>query len=233
MQPLTCQYCRQRFTPTPWEEPVTCPHCGEELTSEAATDTMRTVARVSNLAEVGYFEEVLQAAGIETKILEHDDYNAVSGDWSRTYVLRVDQQRADEAVTLLERALAATTDVDDTERIRPANTPGRFTSAGIIALLGGAFLVLLYIGADHRRDLLEGVRLPEEQAAGPRPALWRALAEEQTPLSSPLDGKRPRRRIYYDQEGDIILLEEDRDGDGRIDRTRGFRGAGVVFDRDW
>lgn len=234
MSQLTCQYCRQQFTPSPWEEPVTCPHCGEELSGQSAADTLRTVARVSNLAEVGYFEEVLQAAGIETKILEHDDFNAVSGGWHRTYVLRVAPHQADEAVQLLERALDATSDTDEADRIKPANTQGRFATGGIFALLAAGLLLLLYLGADDQRWLDGGhVGPADERAAGPSPALWRALAEESTPLSTPQEGKRSRRRLYYDEDRDVILLEEDHDGDSRIDRTRGFRGAGVIFDRDW
>jgi hypothetical protein len=234
MPSVTCKYCRQRFTTVSWEEHATCPHCGEEITQDGVDDSMRSVARVSSLAEVGYFEDVLSAAGIDAQVHEHDDFNAVSGSWNRTYVVRVETSRADEAVQLLETALASTADPDE-----PVSTKeegySRFVAGGVFfLLLGGLMFLLLAAGGRHQRWPWEEEAFREDEpAAGHPPALWRALAEDDAPLTDARDGSHPRRRLYYDDHGDILMLEEDFNGDGRIDRTRGFRGAGIVIDRDW
>lgn len=211
-----------------------CPYCGEELTGDAVDDSMRSVARISSLAEVGYFENVLHDAGIDAEVQEHEDFNAIGGEWSRTYVLRVAAARADEAVQLLEEALTSTSEPDEPSLFTRHADSSQWVAAGVFGLLVCGLMFLLVAAGDNRAawPWKDDERL-KDSAAGPAPALWRALAEDKTPLTDAREGKLARRKLYYDEHRDVLLLEEDFDGDGRIDRTRGFRGAGVILDHDW
>jgi hypothetical protein len=57
-----------------------------------------SIARLSNLAEAGYFESILTAAEIGSRSFEHDEFDAISGCWQTAYILQVHESDSAAAV---------------------------------------------------------------------------------------------------------------------------------------
>src|SRR5689334_1822045 len=65
-----------------------CPNCGGEMKEELAAPWI-AVARVSNLAEAGFLADELVGQGIEARVHQLDDFNALHDRWTSVYLLRV------------------------------------------------------------------------------------------------------------------------------------------------
>ncbi len=61
-----------------------------------------SIARVSNLAEVGYFADLLAGEEIESLVHQRDDFDAVHERWQRTFVLQVPESDVSRAAAVIE-----------------------------------------------------------------------------------------------------------------------------------
>ena len=74
---------------------------------------MDNVARVANLAEAGFLTDELVGLGIEARIHQLEDFNALNDRWTSLYLIQVPSENAEEAAAQIQqssgRRCAATT----------------------------------------------------------------------------------------------------------------------------
>ena len=80
----------------------TCPNCGEAI-KEQDPVPWTNVARVANLAEAGFLTDELVGLGIDARIHQLDDFNALSDRWTSLYLIQVPSENAEEAAAQIQR----------------------------------------------------------------------------------------------------------------------------------
>lgn len=219
-------------------QPV-CPDCERDdasMASSAAADDVLTgdfdsvddsgelrvaIARFQSGAEAGFFaDELTRRIGIETDVLTRERFDAVHAMWTVDFMLLVPRDQADEAPRRLQELVDATSD-EEIEDAMPSGN-GLDLLAGvwvplIITLAAGSIVCFGIDRADHR---------PPPPALvvgdGRKPAdLWEILSATPGPWVQPLDAGG-QRRLTLDRERRTALLQEDDDGDGRVDREWEF-----------
>lgn len=211
---LHCRHCGQSF-PERSNDDAYCPRCGGAEPAAAADQRWRPVARVLNLAEVGYLADLLEAEQIETFVREASDFCAVAGRWTTAYVLEVPPADRETAVSLLQAEI----DAGDQERIERETVSSG--SGGLLTLWTPLMVAVMAGGLAYCAGRGE---------VEPRPTrderLWQALSELEKPLVGPPHATQPARRLRYDPVAHTLVIEEDLDGDGHFgglrDRTRRF-----------
>lgn len=211
-----------------------CPQCRCELpdakdfavagtsNEEAADDVAWSpVARLANLAEVGYFADTLEGAGIATNVLQHHEFSALDGRWDTVFVLRVSTQEAQRAAQLMREELAHYGEEpepggDDwpAEQLEKQAAPrGNLWTPVMLMLVAGGIAYFAGRGS-----------LTRPAPPSSPEALMEALTETDRPISmeGPAGQVGGTRRLRYIPRTRTILLEEDRDGDGRWDRRQQF-----------
>src|SRR4051812_1637634 len=78
-----------------------CPNCGGAITSHELIP-WTSVARVANLAEAGFLADELVGLGIEARIHQSDDFNALNDRWTPLYLIQVPSELADEAAARIQ-----------------------------------------------------------------------------------------------------------------------------------
>jgi len=228
-------------------ESVVCPHCGEECPRDEgdvrlSESSLVPIARFTNLAELGYFEELLAAHHVEMAVREVDEFSAMHGQWIRRYILSVHSEDAEQATELMQNQLGADDRISDGVA-SSANgygshqeqwdsgfdhdysrddgdlplDPGKLWVPVALAVLGGG-LAIWALTAN-----------PSEEMP-PSQMLWNALRESPQPMES-FSPNGEMRRLQYDQQKGRFTLEEDNDGDGRVDRRRVYSKEALILDR--
>lgn len=222
----TCPFCQRRLQPLAGHAAGPCPYCGETLPDKTTAPRLVSVARLTNLAEVGYFADLLAGEGIEAIVHQRDDFDAISARWEKTFVLQVDEERAEEAVAFLEQESRSAGGDEagalDYDPLDVAAGGASLWKPVVLALMAGG---LAYWGS---RGVLNHV--PRADPGRGRPLLWEALAEIEGPLYTPGGAGRARYELRYDRQLGRLLLDEDINGDGRFDRQRAFRRGRLVYD---
>ena len=222
----SCQHCRFEFPAL--QTPIsTCPRCGQSLAESEGRQNWTSIARLTNLAEVGYFADALETRGMPTKVRQHNEYSALDGTWRSTFILQVPQTDGAAAAELMEHELAQSQDeVEDWEFTRAAGENGTpsfpaapWKSLALVLVASG----LAYCAGHSGVDQLHGQRPPRLQ-----PSLWQALRESSGPLVTNGPPGKPCRRISFDPATGSVFLEDDFDGDGRFDRLRQFQEGRLV-----
>src|SRR3954470_17541571 len=80
----------------------TCPNCGGTTKGQDPIP-WTNVARVANLAEAGFLTDELIGQGIEARIHQLDDFNALNDRWTSLYLIQVPSESAGEAAGQIER----------------------------------------------------------------------------------------------------------------------------------
>lgn len=213
-----CLHCRNQL-----EAGLTvCPHCRAELPNDEAGEWV-SVARMTNLAEAGFFADLLADEQIATHVRRHDRFSAVDGSWATDYFLQIHQQDAPRAAALIRQHLEESggqeTPPDD---LQPAGLPdaGSAWKPLVAVLVVGGLACLV------GQSILDG---PERHAPPVRrPTLWSTLGKLDQPLvSQPQDG-RPGFRLYHDRHRNLTYLDHDHDGDGKYDQRLTFRDGRLV-----
>ena len=209
---LRCDYA----LPLEGPRPQFCPHCGGDWTDEAAPADWVPIARITNLAEVGYFADRLDAMNVETDIVQHDEFSAVDGSWSSRFILRVRPEHTAAATELLRREMGGARrqwagENDPDPAAKPLASAASWTPLVLVLMAGG----LAYCAGRNSA-------LPWTAHVDAASSLSAALCESTAPLtSSPAPGQ-PGRRLRFDPASHSVLLEEDFDGDGSYERRRQF-----------
>lgn len=205
-----CPACRRAFH-TPLDNlPEFCPLCGEPLDATPPGDEWVAIARVTNLAEVGFFDDLLARHEVPCHVEASDQYDALGGAWRPTFVLRVMQADVERAIALVDRELAET--AGDEPVGEPASTNALRWIA--LALLAGG---LAYGG----RTIWAAVAKPPRAAN-----LWETVRAIDQPLLGVDPDGNPRRVLWFDHASQTFVLDEDVSGDGRLDTRRRFSAEG-------
>lgn len=217
-----CPQCGRTIEVEPLASDIVCASCRQAAAAGEDETAWTSLARVTSLAEVGYFEDVLAREKIETRVHERDDFDAIGGLWHQTYVVQVAAADADEARRIMQDELNATANdpVDGDEG------PSTFQRAVWFVLVASG---LAYFGgrAVWRDDRHAA---PQPPAARQHPSLWNALTESDQPWESPARNGEPARRLQYDSQRHVLTLDEDTNQDGTLDRRRVFRHGQLVLD---
>ncbi|MEX0937306.1 MAG: hypothetical protein WDZ59_05545 [Pirellulales bacterium] len=206
-----CQFCHREVRNS---ADGMCPYCGRVLAAESEVQ-WTSVARLSNLAEAGFFSQMLADEGIESQIRQHDDFSALDGSWSSVYVMQVPQADAQRATERIRQELSSG-GVEELGTTFKPETVGAAVAWKPVALM-------LFAGS---LAYLAGQNVPRHEGQVPqndsRASLWDAVRQIETPLVSEPAAGGARFRLSYDRAHAVFLLEEDRDGDGRYDQRRAF-----------
>src|SRR3954468_10652703 len=93
---VVCPHCGTTFDRSPnASSPSTCSDCGPPFKHDV-TDSWVNVARVANLAEAGFLNDELIGAGIDARIHQLEEFNAVYDRWSAAYLIQVPEEAAEE-----------------------------------------------------------------------------------------------------------------------------------------
>jgi hypothetical protein len=195
------------------------------------------IARVTNLAELGYFEDRLLDAGIETRLMDDDNFDALHGVWRGSYAIWVRAGEASDAADLIEGELEPRDGEDAAERgasafSRSASASPWWPNRTRTGRNGSwtplvAFLLAGGLVSWGGYSLVTALRQPGE--AGHRSDLSRVLESLDRPLATPPDEDGSRIVLRSDRARRSIWLEEDLDRDGRADARHQFRNGRLVF----
>jgi hypothetical protein len=165
---------------------------------------------MSNLAEVGFFADLLEAEGLTTRVQHRHDFAALDGVWETFYELHVSSDVAEKAVQVLRTELAGENTVDEpplTGLETGAPRPNMLRPLLFAAVAGG---LAYWVGRS-------GVGPPPAPTRAD--ALWHVVAESPPFWSEPTDGFA-RRRLRFDAATQSVIIDDDFDGDGHFDRRR-------------
>jgi len=212
-----CPECRHRVSAFD-ALPDFCPKCGAMLASSEAGDGHTPVARLNNLAEVGYFADLLESQGFEPHVRQHDEFSALDGSWQTTYLLCVAARDASRAAGLLKEELQNSPDESNWEAA-PFGADDQ--QVGSLSMWKPMALLLVAGGLAYIVGRDSFPRPPQQQPAKPRSGLWQAVDDtgQRTFYST---GAAGRTRLRFEADN-RVFLDEDFDADGQYDRSREYR----------
>lgn len=217
-----CQQCQSELSAHHYVSGV-CPQCGVDLTKPVEEEGWSSIARLANLAEVGYFADLLDGQDIASNVRQHNQFNALEGGWQTSYYLQVQQADADRATEAMQRELEEMENAqpwDTQEEVEePTFSTGVWRPVVLMLVAGG----IAYCAG--RGSLGRPAMGPASESS-----LWQMMTESTRPLESPAGLGEPRRRLRYDDRSNTVLLEEDYDDDGQFDRQRLFRQGELIRD---
>ncbi len=222
---------------------IVCPHCATSIDSIRHSSARRTcpncraaikkldplawadVARVTNLAEAGFLTDELVGLGINARIHQIDDFNALSDRWTSLYLIQAPTEEAQEAADQISQYLENdTSNRPDGEPPLPFSLssqvldPGFWRPVALIVLTGVASFVLgqgLSGQNPNRRPLPNSLPSAVNEIGQPF-------------VTEPVAGQ-PRHRLSFDSRRQVWLLDTDRDNDGKYDIRQTFRASGAAW----
>ena len=198
-----------------------CPHCGATVSTDVEPRWLN-VARVANLAEAGFLADELAGEDIEARILQTEDFSALTDRWNTSYLIQSPPRDAQAAAARIRRYLAEMEVAP--EATHPLWTHDRTTldqlswrPVALIVLAGMASFVL-------------GQKLGEQREASrpPRNSLPRAVSAIGRPFVTEPAAGLPRHRLSYLWRQQAWQLETDADGDGRYEAQQRFSEAAAL-----
>ena len=201
---------------------LTCPNCGGAIEQQGSVP-WTNVARVANLAEAGYLTDELIGLGIEARVHQLDDFNALNDRWTSLYLIQVPSEYAEEAAAQIQRH--RDDDVrnqDDQSYPVPLSSqimdPQFWRPVALIVLTGIASFVI-------------GQRLSSQN--GGRPLASNSLPSIANQVgrafvTEPAAGK-PSYRLSFDSRQQAWSLDTDLDNDGHYDARQKFHATGAAW----
>ena len=246
---IQCPNCSHRFDTDPHHPPTHCPNCQSRLRAERASD-WTPIARLSNLADSGYFSDLIAAQEIDVQVKEVDEFNALLGLWEATFVLQVPRDDARRAAELMNQHLEASGDSQqdkrgshdsfgqNTHETSETTSPGPHevmwpepSATAVTPIWKSVVLVLVAGGLAYGLGRTAGRRDVEAVPKADHDRLWQVLSRPgETWVNDSLPG-RPKYRLHCEPGSDRIVLDEDMDGDGRYERRRQFERGRLVGDQ--
>jgi hypothetical protein len=158
--------------------------------------------------------------GIEANVLIHERFDAVHAVWTVDYVLHVASQHAQDAAAALQSLVDATGDDAGEEVRRPSvsDLPAGVWVPLILTLAAGS---IACFGIEHLDNRPRPPALVVGDGRKP-PELWEILGATNGPWVQQLEGGPGVRRLTLNPDRRTAVLEEDHDGDGRVDREWEF-----------
>jgi hypothetical protein len=200
-----------------------CPNCGGAI-KEQVPVAWANVARVANLAEAGFLADELVGLGINARVHQSDDFNALYDRWTSLYLIQVASEHAEEAAAQIQRHRDddLSNPSDEQSDILPLSRqlmdPHFWRPVALIVLASIASFVV-------------GQRLTVQNAA--RPSASNSLPSKANQIgrpfvTEPVAGK-PRYRLSFDPRQRAWSLETDRDNDGHYDVRQKFDASGGAW----
>ena len=185
-----------------------------------------TVAKLTNLAEVGYFADLLESGGFSTNVDRRDEFSAIDGSWTARYLLQVLPEHGLRAAELMKQQLVETDaySTDDDNRWDRSD-PHQANLARRSSIVYRATMSILLIGV----VLLVAERMSRSRIGVPTEdsTLWDAIKASRTEFRTS-EAANSDTRLLHDENSDSILLIDDLDRDGRFDRLRRYRDGQLV-----
>jgi len=198
-----------------------------EASRDACDSELVTVARFRSPAEAGFFADQLESAeSIRAVLTTVDDFNAIAGHWGEVIHLRVEPADAKRAAAHLRTLLAETS--EGSEREDPVRPTVNLTEADstspnwlpmVLAFAAGSASLFAVQALDR------AAAAPREQLRIAQPLL-KKLADSRRPWVQTLPGGG--RRELRAESATEFVLREDRDSDGRFERSRSFVAADAL-----
>ncbi len=219
-----------------------CPHCGSadplgESDSAEVNSSKVPIARFTNMAELGFFEEMLADNHIEMAVREVDEFNAAQGQWNRHYILSVDKEDSTRAAELMQGQLG--TDEPETseaaqseERTTPQFDPALDRDEAELGLDPAKLWVPVVLVMLAGGLTFWALTSKPANETPPENKLWEALGELNEPLESLPRPGGFSRRLRFDPDTGHIILEDDTNGDQHIDRYREYSRERLLIDRE-
>lgn len=183
-------------------------------------DSWTVVARMTKLAEAGFFSHLLAEGDIESRVVQGDDFHAVEGRWESVYVIEVPTNQAELAAQKLDEELAQSSPEANrsSASLKEEDRPALVLFWPLILMImatGMVYWAAQGVGKDQR----------DHPAGG---SLWQAIRQVNRPLLSPAIVGQPAYRLRFDPQKQVVFLDEDTDGDGQYDLHRAFPGQGAA-----
>jgi hypothetical protein len=201
----------------------TCPNCGGAI-KEQDLVLWTNIARVANLAEAGFLTDELVGLGIDARIHQLDDFNAVSDRWTSLYLIQVPSENAEEAAAQIQ--LHRDDDVRNQGDINSHPAPLSSHLMDPLFWRPVALIVLTSIASFVIGQRLSGQNGGRPLASNSLPSTANQIGRPF--VTEPVAGK-PRYRLSFDSQQEAWLLETDRDNDGRYDAQQRFHATGVAW----
>jgi hypothetical protein len=223
---------------------IDCPHCGKPLAEDdfPAVPASKSVApggkspggpwadvaRVTNLAEVGYLAEVLENHGVAVQLERRDEFTGQNGNVFPWYVVRVPASEASRAAELLQQEVERT-GADPTEDVEDLAAP-RVPLAPLLATGSSVWISILAVLVVGGIAYGAGRGWFEFAGDGSR-SLWETLVETPGTLEYRSPPGAARREVRFEGDANRAVIDDDLDGDGRFDRRRVFENGYLVEDK--
>ncbi len=226
-----CLECLREVELSPAKGGFRCPHCGARDVLVDEPGHWVSVARFTSVAEAGYFADRLTAEQIDCQVQECGDFNAVHGFWERAFVLRVPAESGTRAAQMVEMEIAREEGIGGAEaapRYRRSREGAPSLVAPVVLFALGLSALAGAIAYTAMPWALKWVASRQPVAPTSDSALWQALVEAEGPLVEASAPGKKRRALWHDRNSGRIILDEDSNGDGRIDHRREFKGGQLV-----
>ena len=200
-----------------------CERCEASSAAVADADDWVPIARMANLAEAGFLCELLISKDVPAKLDQLNDFSTVDGSWQTLFILRVPPDLRTRATDLLRDEVATfnAEENDDNSRDTAHSETIRSMPRPRIASVAGSLLLLAMVAMSS----YAAGRAMGRPSRGPAISskLWQAISETNQPLIAIWPDGKLQRRLRFDRDRQTLILEDDRDGDGRFDSRREFR----------
>jgi hypothetical protein len=193
-----------------------------EPSRDAVEETeLVTVARFRSHAEAGFFADQLESTeSIRAVLTSVDDFNAIAGHWGEVIHLRVAPQDSKRAAAALRDLLAESSSEDENAAVLAPQIVSLGESAAAANWLP---MVLAFAAGSvslYAIQALDRAAAPAQEQAVEAGPLLKKLAESRRPWVQALPGGG-RRELRAESQKEFVL-REDRDADGRFERSRSF-----------
>jgi hypothetical protein len=102
-----CTRCGRRFSwsqPDSSREEAICSQCGAAPTTSHPTQ-WKPIARLSNLAEAGFYADFLEGEGYVARVHHRNDYSALDSTWESSFELQVAEDQVKQAFAALQEGI--------------------------------------------------------------------------------------------------------------------------------
>ena len=213
-QSAFCESCLAPVDSSPADEPVADDYHGP----------MQAIARFRHVAEAGYFAyELREREGVPVRVAPDDNFDAMDGSWSSSFVLMVPEASAAPMAQRLDELVRATQGDEEIWTDRPGD-PEEWDVAPesgvnwvpiVLTLTAGslAFWMVRQVHDQPRAaaQAAAGQRLPDD--------LWDALGGTREPWVQRSENGAGTRELAIDRSRRSAVIREDRDGDGVFERA--------------
>jgi hypothetical protein len=226
---MQCSRCGRQLTLDDRHAP--CPGCGQTVSSESVAP-WKSIARLSNLAEAGFYADYLEGEGFAARVHHRHDYSALDSTWMTSFELQVPADQTKLAHAALQQGLelheddglagaeAAEWEAESPHRLRRESRGGggdEVETRARSTVLPSLVWVLVAGGLAYT------LGRSGFGASGPaaQEVILEVIRHSSPFISEPAEGN-PRRCLRYDPHRREFVLEEDRNGDGVWDRQWRF-----------